>query len=284
MENRRILVTGANAGIGKATVEGLAELGANVIMVCRNEKKGEKALKEIQEKTGNKNLDLMICDFASLKSINNFVKNFKKKYDRLDVLVNNHGAVFLTKSYTEDSLESTFAVNHIGYFSLTLQLLEILKAGNNPRIVNVSSSSSYKVKNLEIDDYNWKKRRYYLMDAYADSKLYNIMFTIYLAKKLEDTNITVNCLHPGYVKTKIGLNNFFLQLLKPLVKLGGMSLEEGAKTSLYVITSPKVDKTSGKFFTKMKEKKPNALVFNKEKQKELWNLSLELTGLQSLDL
>ncbi len=283
MENRRIIVTGANAGIGKATTEGLAKLGANIVMVCRNKKKGEKALKEIQETTRNKNLDLMICDFASLKSINDFVREFKTKYDKLDVLVNNHGAVFLTKSYTEDNLESTFAVNHIGYFSLTLQLLELLKAGTKPRIANVASSSSYKVKNLEINDYNWKKRRYYLMDAYAESKLYNIMFTFYLAEKLKETNITVNCLHPGYVKTKIGLNNPFLKLLTPLVKMGGMSLEEGAKTSLYVITSSDLNNVTGKFFAKMKEKKPNDLAFDKEKQKELWDISLKITGFQSLE-
>lgn len=283
MKDRTIIVTGANAGIGRATTEGLAELGANIIMVCRNKTKGERALKEIQEKTGNKNLELMICDFASLKSINNFVKNFERKYSKLDILVNNHGASFLTKSFTEDGLEETFAVNHIGYFSLTLQLLKSIKAGNRPRIVNVSSSSNYRVKKLEIDDYNWKKRRYYIMDAYAESKLYNIMFTFYLAEKLKETDITVNCLHPGYIKTQIGLNNPFLKLLTPLVKFGAMPLEEGAKTSLYVITDPDLDNVTGKFFTKLKQKKPNDLAFDKEKQKELWDISLKITGLQKLD-
>jgi NAD(P)-dependent dehydrogenase (short-subunit alcohol dehydrogenase family) len=282
MENRRVIVTGANAGIGRATTEGLAQLGANVIMVCRDKKKAEKALKDIQEETGNNNLDLMICDFASLNSISEFVQDFKKKYNKLDVLVNNHGAVFLTKSYTEDGLESTFAVNHLGYFSLTLQLLESLKLGTNPKIVNVSSSSNYRVKKLEIEDYNWEKRRYYLMDAYAESKLYNIMFTFFLAEKLKEFNITVNCLHPGYVKTKIGLNNFFLKLLKPLVKMGGMSLEEGAKTSLYVIESSELDEVTGKFFVKLKDKKPNELAYDKEKQKELWELSLKLSKLENI--
>jgi NAD(P)-dependent dehydrogenase (short-subunit alcohol dehydrogenase family) len=284
MKDRIAIVTGANAGIGKATVEELAEMGAKVVMVCRNHKKGEKTLKEIQEKTDNKSLDLMICDFASLKSINNFIKKFDEKFENLDVLINNHGAVFLTKSYTEDGLEATFAVNHIGYFSLTLQLLDKLKMSTNPRIINVSSSSNYRVKKLELDDYNWKKRKYFLMDAYADSKLYNIMFTFLLAEKLSKTNITVNCLHPGYVKTKIGLNNPFLKLLTPLVKMGGMTLKEGAKNTIYVATSPELENVTGKFFAKLKEKRPNELAFDLEKQKELWNLSLKITKLDHIDI
>jgi NAD(P)-dependent dehydrogenase (short-subunit alcohol dehydrogenase family) len=283
MKNRTILVTGANAGIGKATSEKLAEMGANVVMVCRNQKKGRVALEEIQEKTGNKNLELMLCDFASSKSISDLVSNFKDKYNKLDVLINNHGSIFLTKSYTNEGLEETFAVNHIGYFSLTLQLLDSLKAGSEPRIVNVSSSSNYRVKKLNLSDYNWERRRYRFMDAYADSKLYNIMFTFYLAEKLQSTNITVNCLHPGYIKTKIGLNNRILQLLTPLVKLKALPLEEGAGTSILLATSPELKGVSGKFYSKMEEKKPNSLAFDKEKQKELWDLSLELTGLKDIE-
>ena len=279
MKDKIVIVTGANAGIGKATALKLAEMGAHVVMVCRNMKKAEKEFLEIQQKAETEKLDLMYCDFASLDSINKFVIEFKSKYKKLDVLINNHGAVFILKSKTEDGFESTFAVNHLGYFSLTLQLLDLLKASTPSRIVNVSSSSSYKVKQLEIDDYNWDRRTYYLMKAYAESKLYNIMFTFHLTEILKGTGVTVNCLHPGYVKTKIGLNNFFLRMLTPIIKSGGMSIEEGAKTSVYLASSPEVKNVSGKFYSKMKEKKPNELAFDKEAQKKLWKLSLKLTNL-----
>ncbi|MBY9001185.1 MAG: SDR family oxidoreductase [Candidatus Heimdallarchaeota archaeon] len=279
MKDKIVLVTGANAGIGKETAFRLAEMGSHVILVCRNEKKGIKALDEIKEKTSNENLDLMICDFASLKSIKDFVKNFKKKYKKLDVLINNHGSFSIRKILTEDGIESTFAVNHLGYFSLTLQLLDLLKASSYSRIVNVASSSNYSVKSLNIDDYNWEKRRYKLMDAYAESKIYNIMFTFMLSEKLKGTGITANCLHPGYVKTNIGLNNFLLRLIAPLVKMGAISTEEGAKTSLYLATSEEIEGVTGVYYHRMKLREPNSLALDQKAQQKLWDVSLELTGL-----
>jgi len=281
MKNKIVVVTGANAGIGKETALRLAEMGAHVILVCRNEKKGIKALEEIREKTSNENLDLMICNFASLSSINNFVKEFKEKHKKLDVLVNNHGTFSIRKALTEDGVEITFAVNHLGYFSLTLQLLDLLKASSYSRIVNVASSSNYSVKSLNIDDYNWEKRRYKMMDAYAESKIYNIMFTFLLSEKLEGTGIAVNCLHPGYVKTNIGLNHFLLRLIAPLVKVGAISTEEGAKTSLYLATSEEVEGVTGVYYHRMKLRKPNKLSFDKKAQQELWDLSLKLTNLNT---
>lgn len=279
MKNKIVIVTGANAGIGKATALKLAEIGAHVVMVCRNRKRGEKALQEINEKTNNQNLDLMLCDFASLKSINNFVKEFKDKYDKLHVLINNHGLVSIIKSKTEDEIETTFAVNHLGYFSLTLQLLDVLKASTPSRIVNVSSSANYRIKKLEIDDYNWDKRNYQFMRAYQESKLYNIMFSFLLAEKLQGSNLTVNCLHPGFVKTRIGLNNFLLRLITPLAKYKGVTPEEGAKISVYLASSPEIKGVTGKYFHKMKLRDPNKLAFDKDAQKKLWDMSLELTNL-----
>ena len=146
MKGKLVVITGANAGIGKETTLRLAQLGASVVMVCRNEKKGKKALRDIQELSGNNNLDLMLCDFSSLNSISVFVENFKKKYAKIDVLLNNHGAVFLKKTITENGYEATFTVNHLGYVSLTLQLLGLIKASDYSRIVNVASSANYRVK------------------------------------------------------------------------------------------------------------------------------------------
>ena len=281
MKNKNVIVTGANAGIGKETALRLAEMGAHVILVCRNEKKGIKALEEIREKTNNKNLDLMICNFASLNSINKFVKEFKRKHKKLDVLINNHGAFSIRKALTEDGFETTFAVNHLGYFSLTLQLLDLLKASSYSRIVNVASSSNYSIKELRIDDYNWEKRNYKMMTSYADSKLYNIMFTFLLAEKLRGTGITANCLHPGYVKTNIGLNHFLLRLLRPLVKMRAVTLDEGAQTTLHLATSPEIEGVTGVYYHRMKLREPNKLALDQKSQQELWNLSMKLTGLNS---
>jgi len=281
MIDKTVIVTGANAGIGKETALRLAEMGAHVVMVCRNEKKGKKALEEIKSLSKNNKLDLMLCDFASLKSINNFVKEFKQKYDKLDVLINNHGAFFIRKTLTEDKIEATFAVNHLGYFSLTLQLLDLLKASSHSRIVNVASSSNYSVKSLNIDDYNWEKRRYKMMDAYADSKIHNILFTFLLSEKLKGTGVTANCLHPGYVNTNIGLNHFFLRMLRPLVKMGSVTLEEGAKTTLHLTTSSEMEGVTGVYYHKMKLREPNKLALDKKAQQELWDLSLKLTGLST---
>ena len=281
MRDKIVIVTGANAGIGKETAFRLAEMGAHVILVCRNEKKGIKALEEIREKTSNENLDLMICDFASLNSINDFVKSFKKKYKKLDVLINNHGTFSIRKALTEDGVETTFAVNHIGYFSLTLQLLDLLKASSYSRIVNVASSSNYSVKSLNIGDYNCEKRKYKMMDAYAESKLYNIMFTFLLSEKLKGTGVTANSLHPGYVKTNLGLNHFLLRLIAPLVKAGATSTEEGAKTSIYLATSEEVEGVTGVYYHKMKLREPNKLALDQKAQKELWEISMKLTELSS---
>ena len=126
--------------------------------------------------------------------------------------------IFLKKNITENGYESTFAVNHLGYFSLTLQLLDLVKASDYARIVNVSSSSNYSVKKLEIEDYNWEKRRYKMVQAYAESKIYNIMFTFYLVDVLKDSHVTANCLHPGFIRTDLGINNKLLKPLNPIIK------------------------------------------------------------------
>ena len=220
----------------------------------------------------------MICDFASLVSINKFVQDFKKKHNKLDVLINNHGAFFIRRTLTETGVESTFAVNHLGYFSLTLQLLDLLKASSYSRIINVASSSNYRAKELRLDDYNYEKRKYKMMDAYGESKLYNIMFTFLLSQKLEGTGITANCLHPGFVNTNIGLNHPLLRMLRPLVKMGSVSLEEGAETSLHLATSRELEGVTGVYYHKMKLRDPNKLAFDKKAQEELWEISEKLTG------
>lgn len=274
---KTIVVTGANTGIGKETARGLATLGATVVMVCRERQRGESAQHDIKQSTGNDRVELMICDFSSQISIRQFVEAFKQRHDRLEVLVNNAGVVLRERSMTEDGFESTFAINHLGYFLVTNLLLDVLKTSAPARIVNVASTA-HKYARLDINA--WVTGRdFSAFGAYANSKLANILFTFELARRLEGTGVTANCLHPGGVGT-----NLFRELpkfLQALIKLVTLSAERGARTSIYLASSPEVEGVTGKYFARRKEAKSSDASRNKEAALQLWELSEELTGLQA---
>ncbi|NHJ03807.1 MAG: SDR family NAD(P)-dependent oxidoreductase [Candidatus Heimdallarchaeota archaeon] len=276
MKNKICLVTGANSGVGKETTKQLVELDAHVIMVVRNEVKGRQALEEIKSFTGKESLELMICDFSSQKSIRSFVTTFLKKYDRLDVLVNNHGLMNEKKKITEDGLESTFAINHLGFFLLTNLLLDLLKKSAPSRIINVTSGAYGAVRKWSLDDYNWEVRKFSSFRAYSESKLYNIMFTQELAHRLKDTNITVNAYSPGFTRSNFGKTNFIMKaslvFMFPLAKNPAKS----AKTAIHLASSSELENISGKFFENSKIKKTNELANDKDLQNELWVLSEKL--------
>ncbi|NHJ40468.1 MAG: SDR family oxidoreductase [Asgard group archaeon] len=278
--NKICIVTGANSGIGKETTKQLVELDAHVIMVVRNKQKGLIALEEIKRATGKNNIDLMLCDFVSQKSIHNFAKQFLSRYDKLHILVNNHGSINPKKVITEDDLEMTFAVNHLGYFLLTNLLLDVMKRSAPARIINVASGAYEATRFNPLSDYNFKKRRYRGFKAYSESKLYNILFTYYLAEKLVDSNITINTLTPGFVKTNFASTykgmNFFNKLMSPL----SQSPEKAAKKLIYLIASDEVKGITGKYFVKNKITETSKLTLDKTFQKELWDLSIKLTGIE----
>ena len=199
MTGKVCIVTGANAGIGKETALGLAKLDATVVMLCRDRDRGETAQSEIKERSGNDKVKLMLCDLGSQKSIAQFASEFKQHHDRLDVLVNNAGVLMRERSLNEEGVESTFAINHLGYFLVTNVLLDVLKRGATARIVNVASAAHRYGK---IDIGGWViGRDYSAFSAYANSKLANVLFTYELARRLEGTGVTANCLHPGAVGT-----------------------------------------------------------------------------------
>ncbi len=277
MKGKICIVTGANSGIGKETAKQLAELDAHVVMVVRNEEKGQKALIETKEETKKDSLDLMICDFASQKSIRNFVSEFMKKYKRLDVLVNNHGVMLPKKQLTENGLESTFAINYLGYFLLTNLLLEIIKSSSPSRIVNVSSGSFAAVRKIHLDDYNFDKRRYSLFKAYSESKLYINMFTYTLAERLKKANVTVTSFSPGYTRTNLGSTSLMMKITAKLSSFIADSSEKAAKHAIYLATSPEIDGVTGKYFYRYKIKEPTRIASNKQLQEELWELSEKLT-------
>src|SRR3989449_1342233 len=278
MAGRICMVTGANSGIGKATAAGLAEMGATVILVCRNKEKGEAALSEIKEKSGNNSLDLMLADMSSLQSVRQLASEFRRKYDRLHVIVNNAGLFMIRRKTTGDGLETTFEVDYLSHFLLTGLLIDLLKAGAPSRLVEVSSIAHYN-GHIDFDDLQGEKG-YGGWKAYSQAKLAQVLFTYELARRLKGTGLTANCLHPGTVATNIwsrplGPAGFIMKL--PRLFMTGP--EGGAKTPVYLASSSDVEGVSGKYFTNKKEKESSKESNDEQVARRLWLVSEDLTGL-----
>jgi len=278
MAGRICMVTGANSGIGKATAAGLAEMGSTVILVCRNREKGEAALSEIKEKSGNNSLDLMLADMSSMQSVRQLANEFRRKHDRLHVLVNNAGLFMLRRTTTGDGLETTFEVDYLSHFLLTELLIDLLKAGAPSRLVEVSSIAHYN-GHIDFDDLQGEKD-YGGWKAYSQAKLAQVLFTYELARRLKGTGVTANCLHPGTVATNIwsrplGRAGFIAKLTRIFM----MGPEGGAETPIYLGSSADVEGVSGKYFTKKKEKKSSKESNDEQVARRLWLVSEELTGL-----
>jgi len=276
------MVTGATSGIGGATTIGLAQHGATVIVVGRNPRKGADTVSKIKSKTGNSSVKFMLADLSSQKDIHRLAEQFKSNYQRLDVLVNNAGGKFLSRQETVDGYEMTFALNHLAYFMLTNLLFVPLKASGKARIINVSSGAHSGCLKINFDDLQFKKG-YIGKKAYEHSKLANILFTYELARRLKGTGIIVNAVHPGGVITNFCKNNGWVSWAKHVVahllarNLVGPT--EGAKTSVYLATSPDVEGVSGRYFSNLKETHSSNASYDEDAARRLWDVSLELTGL-----
>jgi NAD(P)-dependent dehydrogenase (short-subunit alcohol dehydrogenase family) len=275
MTGKVCIVTGANSGIGKETAKGLARLGATVILVCRNGEHGQQALNEIKKTSGQQNIEMMLCDLSSQKSIRQFANDFKKSHTRLDVLINNAGVLHRYRSETEDRLEATFAVNHLGYFLLTNLLLDLIKQSAPARIINVSSGA-HKLGAINFDDLQ-NEKSYRSFGAYCNSKLANVLFTYELARRLEGARVTANCLHPGAVASNIF--HTLPKAIEALIKLVTISPEKGAETSLYLASSAEVEGVTGKYFVKKSATRTSASSYNEDVARRLWDVSAKLTGL-----
>jgi NAD(P)-dependent dehydrogenase (short-subunit alcohol dehydrogenase family) len=273
------LVTGATSGIGAATALALAQLGATVIVAGRNLKKCLSSVEAIKRSTGNANVEHLLADLSVQAEIHALVNRFKAKYQRLDVLVNNAGARFLSRTLTAEGYEMTFAVNHLGYFILTNLLLQELLAGTGGRVVNVASEAHRNCPGIDFDDLHGAAS-YQGKQAYAQSKLANLLFTYELARQLDGTGITVNALEPGNVWTSFSRNNGWLSWVRHLVgSLRSGSLvgpREGARTSVYLAASPEVDGISGKFFSKQRIIASSQQSYDVTAARRLWDISLEL--------
>ena len=276
------MVTGATSGIGAATSLALAQQGATMIVVGRNQKKTKQTVNKIIATTGNSLVDYLLADLSSQKDIHQLSKQFKNRYQRLDVLINNAGAKFVKRQETVDGYEMSFALNHLAYFLLTNLLLDLLKESGEGRIINVASGAHGGCSGINFDDLQSEKG-FIGKQAYAQSKLANILFTYELSRRLERTGVTVNALHPGGVATNFCKNNGWISWLKHVTAhlLAGdlVGPAEGAKTSIYLATSQEVEGVSGKYFSNQKPVRSSAASYDKEAAKRLWDVSLELTGL-----
>jgi retinol dehydrogenase-12 len=278
MHGKVCLVTGATAGIGLATAHALAQKGAVVYIVGRSLDKCAATVYQIQTETGNQAVEYLLADLSSQEQIRVLAAQFQSQVQRLDVLVNNAGAFFLRRQQSVDGIEMTFALNHLSYFLLTNLLLDTLKASASARIINVSSNSHYGSR-INFEDLQGQ-RRYWGNAAYGQSKLANVLFTYELARRLGDSQVTANALHPGFVATNIGSNNGWLaRLFLWFAHRKALTPEQGARTSVYLASSPQVAQVTGKFFVKCKQVESDPASYDQETARRVWVISAELTNL-----
>ncbi|WP_455283887.1 SDR family oxidoreductase [[Eubacterium] cellulosolvens] len=279
MEGKVCIVTGSNSGIGRETALALANMGATVVMVVRNLGRGENARAEIVDETGNHATRLMTCDLSSMHSIRQFVKEFKQQRERLDVLINNAGALFSRRQTTLDGFERTLAVNYLGPFLLTHELLPLLKSGAPSRAINVGSGL-HKSGKVDFDDLQSEKN-YNAMNAYANAKLMFTRYTYELARRLAGTGITANVVEPGFVATNLGRNSgsHLYSLVHRMMRPFQISAKKGAETSVYLASAHEVEGVTGKCFSRLRETTTAQVSYDQQMQGHLWDATVELLGL-----
>lgn len=277
MRGKVALVTGASDGIGKATAIALAGLGATVFMVARDEGRGHTARDVVRATSGNMDVHLLLADLSSLGAIRSLAQRVLATSDHLHVLVNCAGVNVPVRTLSVDGIELTFAVNHLAYFALTLQLIDRLRASAPARIVNVTSAAEA-MGVIDFDDL-MGERRYGALRAYAQSKLANVLFTYELARRLEGTGVTVNCLHPGLVRSKItsglsGLGAVLARLERPFARTPA----RGAQTVVYLASSPDVEGASGRYYVNRRERRSSRRSNDIGLARRLWEVSERLSG------
>jgi NAD(P)-dependent dehydrogenase (short-subunit alcohol dehydrogenase family) len=273
-----IQITGATSGIGRAAALELCRRGADLILVVRNREKGDAVVAELKSARPDAKIDLIVADLSVLSDMRRAAGEVKARHRRLDVLINNAGIVSMQRRTTADGHEATFATNHLGYFVVTNLLLDLLKASAPSRIVNVASDAHRRGK-IELDDLE-HERRYFGMRVYEDSKLMNVLFTVELARRLEGSGVTANCLHPGVVATGYGTTEGNV-LFKWMVKIAHpfmRSPEKGAETTVFLATSPEVARQSGGYYQDCKATRTSRRAQDLDMAKRLWDATAKLTG------
>ena len=278
LQGKTILVTGANSGIGKEAAVSLAEMGARLVLLCRTEAKGRAAVKEVSARSGNADVTLISADLLSQKEVRSAAAQFLSNHAKLDVLVNNAGTEYMGYGETAEGIERTMAVNYFAPFLLTNLLLGPLKAAAPSRVVNVSSdahfSGSLDMSTLE------KNHRMGIggAGAYSRSKLALTLFTFELARRCDGNGVTSNCLHPGVVRTNIWSHAGVFSPLTRFASLFMKSAAEGAKTTVYLASSPDVEKVTGKYFVDCEPRRSSAASNDEHLAKELWDATARITS------
>ena len=279
MEGRTVVITGANSGVGRATAMALAGAGAHTVITARSEERGGQALADIRRESGSDQVDLVVFDLGDLSSVRLGAEEILRRCPRIDVLVNNAGLVRSERRETVDGYEATFGINHLGPFLLTGLLTERLVASAPARVVNVASTAHRGARHgLDFDDLQ-STRHYRGMEAYSRSKLANILFTEELAERLAGSGVTANCLHPGTVASGFardddatGFLAFGVKVIKPFI----LTPEKGARTSVYLATSPDVAEVTGQYFVKCRPRTPSPAARDQAAATLLWSVSEEL--------
>ncbi len=277
VRGKNCMITGATSGIGRSTALELGQMGAKLILVCRNRERGEELVREIQ-RNGNSEVELMIADLESQAQIRKLAADFLATRKPLHVLINNAGVFNLKRKTTSDGLEEVFAVNHLAYFLLTMLLLDRIKESAPARIINIASDLHQRAT-MKFDDLGGE-RSYGSFASYAQSKLGNVLFTYELARRLAGSGVTVNCVHPGAVATNLAKNNGILasaawKLIGAFMK----SPDDGARTQIYLAASPDVEGITGKYFIDSKEARSSAESHDANIARRLWDVSAQMTGL-----
>jgi retinol dehydrogenase-14 len=276
LDGRICLVTGASSGIGEATAVGLAERGATVVLVCRNRDTGQAAREEVVARSGHPAVDLLVADLSSQQAVRSLAAEFRSRYARLHVLVNNAAVNLTDRTLTVDRLETTFAVNHLAPYLLTYLLLDPLRAGAPSRVVNVTSAAHQAA--IDFDNLQGEKSFNGRL-AYVRSKLANIHFTYELAARLAGSEVTVNCVDPGVVATQLGRDfrgvwRLLLNVMWPFLA----SPERGAETSIYAAAAPELEGVSGRYLVNSRLGESSRVTGDAAVRRRLWEVSARLTG------
>jgi NAD(P)-dependent dehydrogenase (short-subunit alcohol dehydrogenase family) len=278
MQGKVCLVTGATSGIGMVTAQALAQQGATVVIVARHAERGTATVHHITHATGNAHVELLLADLSIQAQVRHLAATFQRRFDRLDVLLNNAGALFTRRSLSADGLEMTLALNHLNYFLLTHLLLDTLKASAPARVVNVASNAHHGGQ-INFADLHGE-HHYSGWRAYCQSKLANILFTYELTRRLDGMGITANAVHPGFVATGFGHNNSGLfALCIRLAQLAALSPVQGAETLIYLASSPAVQGVTGEYFVKKRPVKSSKASYDQAVARQLWQVSEQLAGL-----
>ena len=275
MKGKRVVVTGATMGLGRITALELAKLGADVSIVARDKAKADAMVAELKA-AGAASAQAHIADLSLLAQVRAVGAEIAKRYDRIDVLVNNAGAIFGPRVETSEGHEQTFALNHLSYFLLTHLLLPQLRAAGKARIVNVASEA-HRPSRVDFDNLELKEG-YGGFKAYCLSKLMNILFTFELARRIEGTGVTATAAHPGPVASGFGNSAGWMRWGIKLARPFMLTPEQGARTAIWLASSPEVEGVTGKYFAKLKEKRPSKAALDVETQKRLWVETAKIVG------